>query len=169
MRGIRWALGATLLAGAWVLPVPVAEGTGTLVHLSGSAYSPATATVTVGESVTWVNDDPFDHTVTADGGAFDSSPSCPPSCMGPGASFTFTFATAGRFTYHCQIHGSAMSGTVIVQAAPSTTTPTSTGPPTTTINGGGVPAAPPPPSRPQALAPPATAPIAVAGRPAFTG
>jgi LPXTG-motif cell wall-anchored protein len=77
------------------------------------------------------------HTVTADGGAFNSSPSCPatPSnCLGANATFSHTFDTAGTFRYYCKIHGApggiGMSGTVTVLAAtpPSTTaTTTATG------------------------------------------
>ena len=42
------------------------------VAISGSAFSPATVTVTVGDTVTWTNTDQISHTATADGGAFDT-------------------------------------------------------------------------------------------------
>jgi plastocyanin len=46
------------------------------------------------------------HIVTADGGVFDHS-------MPSGAMFSFTFAKAGTFAYHCTIHPS-MHGTIMV-------------------------------------------------------
>ena len=77
---------------------------------SSPGYSPATVTVVVGvnNTVTWVNGDDAIHTVTADGGSFDSHD------LGPGKSFTYTFATVGTFDYHCSYH-SWMKGTVIVK------------------------------------------------------
>jgi plastocyanin len=80
------------------------------VNIAGSAFSPATVTVTVGDTVTWTNSDQISHTATADGGAFDTG------TLGNGASGTITFSTAGSFPYHCTIHPS-MAGTVTVEAA----------------------------------------------------
>ncbi len=71
-------------------------------------FTPATLTVTVGATVTWTNTGKVDHTVTANGGAFDSG------TLSPGASFSFTFKVAGAFAYHCAIHP-FMTGTVIVK------------------------------------------------------
>ncbi|GAC1371305.1 MAG: hypothetical protein NVSMB32_15520 [Actinomycetota bacterium] len=48
-----------------------------------------------------------EHTVTADGGAFDTG------MFAPGARFVHTFRTPGTFAYHCQIH-SNMTGNVVV-------------------------------------------------------
>jgi len=47
------------------------------------------------------------HTVTADGGLFNSGN------LSTGQSFSFTFVSRGTFTYHCRIHPS-MTGTVSV-------------------------------------------------------
>ena len=55
-----------------------------------------------------LNDDNTTHTSSADASQW-SSGSIP-----PGGRFNFTFATAGRFTYHCQIHPN-MVGTIVVQ------------------------------------------------------
>ena len=71
-------------------------------------FTPATLTVAMGTRVTWTNTGQVDHTVTANGGAFDSG------TLAPGASFSFTFKTAGTFAYHCAIHP-FMTGTVIVK------------------------------------------------------
>jgi plastocyanin len=78
------------------------------VAMQGSAFSPQTVTIPVGGTVTWTNKDSMNHTVTADGGAFQSGD------LGNGATFSFTFDTAGTYAYHCTIHPS-MTGTVVVQ------------------------------------------------------
>jgi plastocyanin len=108
-------------------------GSAATAHVSivDFGYSPATITVTVGTTVTWTNTGTVIHSVTADGGAFDSSPSCPTGpCINPGSAFSHVFATAGTFTYHCRVH-SNMHGTVIVQAAAAPTTTTQPGSPAT--------------------------------------
>lgn len=80
------------------------------VQIAGFAFSPATVTVAVGDSVTWTNADAANHTATADGGSFDTG------TIGNGASTSVTFSTAGTFGYRCRIHPS-MTATVIVRAA----------------------------------------------------
>jgi plastocyanin len=80
------------------------------VAISGFAYSPASVTVAVGDTVTWTNSDAQAHTATANDDAWDTGN------LGNGASGTVTFATAGTFAYHCDIHPE-MAGTVTVQAA----------------------------------------------------
>jgi plastocyanin len=77
------------------------------VTIKGFSFQPASLSVAVGSSVTWTNADSTAHTVTADDGSFDSS------TLAPGATFSRTFATAGTFTYHCQIHPS-MKATITV-------------------------------------------------------
>jgi plastocyanin len=80
-------------------------GSGTAVAIANFAFSPATLKVKAGQQVTWTNKDGVAHTVTADGGAFDHP-------MPSGATFSFTFATAGSFAYHCTIHP-FMRGTIV--------------------------------------------------------
>jgi plastocyanin len=109
------AIVATLAAGS-----PVRGATQT-VMINGLAYSPATLTIAVGDTVTWMNNDVQAHTATASGGAFDSG------TMNPGQSFSFTFTAAGSFAYTCNFHAE-MTGTITVQAAAA---PTSTAAPTT--------------------------------------
>jgi plastocyanin len=73
------------------------------VTIAGFAFSPSDLTVKVGDSVTWTNNDNTAHTATADDGSFDCG------TIGAGQSFTFTFATAGTFAYHCKIHPSMVA------------------------------------------------------------
>ncbi len=81
---------------------------GQAVTIQDFKFSPDAITVPVGATVTWTNADSTQHTVTADDGSFDSGP------LDSGATFSQTFATAGTFTYHCNIHPN-MTATVTVQ------------------------------------------------------
>jgi plastocyanin len=91
-------------------PTSSAAGTtasGTAVTIDNFAFSPATLKVKVGQKVSWTNKQQgVAHTVTADGGTFDHP-------MPSGATFSFAFAKAGSFAYHCTIHPS-MHGTIVV-------------------------------------------------------
>jgi plastocyanin len=71
------------------------------------AFSPSSLTIKVGTSVTFTNRDAATHTFTANGGAFNSGD------VGTNQSYAFTFATAGSYAYHCQIHP-YMTGTITV-------------------------------------------------------
>ena len=75
--------------------------------ISDFAFDPDPISITVGDAVTWTNEDGFAHTVTADDDSFDSGN------LDSGATFEQTFDEAGDFTYHCNIH-SQMTGTVSV-------------------------------------------------------
>ena len=81
---------------------------GSAVSLANYAFSPTSLTVAAGTTVTWTNNDTAAHTVTADDGSFDSGN------LAPGATFTFTFATAGSVAYHCNYHPN-MVATIVVQ------------------------------------------------------
>jgi plastocyanin len=85
-------------------PGTAASGDARIVQF---AFVPASLDVPVGSRVTWTNGDPTPHTVTADGGAFDSKQ------LDPGASFSVALDTPGSFKYHCEIHPT-MVGTVVV-------------------------------------------------------
>ncbi len=78
------------------------------VNIQGFAFKPASITVPVGATVTWTNQDATAHTVTQDGGGFDSG------ALAQNASFSQTFTTKGTFHYHCSFH-SFMVATVTVQ------------------------------------------------------
>jgi plastocyanin len=74
-------------------------------------FSPATAFVNVGGTVTWTNGSDAPHTVTSDSGSELAS-----ATLNAGKSFSQTFGTTGTFTYHCTIH-TYMIGKVVVLAA----------------------------------------------------
>jgi plastocyanin len=56
--------------------------------------------------VCWQNSSSVAHTVTDDGGAFDTN-------LPVGQIFLHTYATAGTYTYHCRIHA-GMTGSIKV-------------------------------------------------------
>ena len=58
-----------------------------------------------GESVTWVNRDPFPHTVTAAAGKFDSK------SIAANGKWSYRATKAGEFPYICTLHPN-MKGTI---------------------------------------------------------
>jgi len=72
-------------------------GPGT-VQIAEFAFSPEQIDVASGTELTWTNDDPTAHTVTAADGTFDSG------TMDPGAEFAFRFDEPGTYRYACSIH-----------------------------------------------------------------
>jgi plastocyanin len=80
----------------------------TEVKIDNFRFGPATTTVAVGTTVTWVNRDDIPHTVVSTDGVFKSK------VMDTDEKFSFTFSKAGTYTYFCSIHPK-MTGTVVVQ------------------------------------------------------
>jgi plastocyanin len=80
------------------------------VKIDNFSFGPATLTVAVGASVTWVNRDDIPHTVVSsdDPKAFKSK------VLDTDEKFTFTFSKAGNYPYFCSIHPK-MTGKVVVQ------------------------------------------------------
>jgi len=75
--------------------------------MDGTRYEPALITVKKGDSVTWVNKDPFPHTVTA-AGEFDSR------SIAADGKWTYRATKAGEFAYICTLHPN-MKGTLKVE------------------------------------------------------
>lgn len=84
---------------------PVAKNT---VEIANFAYSQATLTVKVGDTVTWTNQDSAGHSATADDNSFDTG------VLAQGKSGIITFSKPGTYTYHCSVHPT-MKGTIIVK------------------------------------------------------
>ncbi|MCA1690423.1 MAG: hypothetical protein LC720_08380 [Actinobacteria bacterium] len=82
-----------------------------VVNMRGLAFSPATVTVAVGQSVEWINRDAVRHNVTTLDAATIASPDLP-----PGGRFAYVPARAGRLRYYCTIHPSTMIAELIVKA-----------------------------------------------------
>jgi len=87
---------------------PGAQSGGDQVRIVDFAFAPEDTRVAVGSTITWTNDDGFDHSVVADDDLFESK------AFGQGGTFAFTFDRPGRFAYVCGIHNS-MRGVVVVE------------------------------------------------------
>jgi plastocyanin len=77
------------------------------VSIANFAFDPTELEVVAGTEVTWTNDDRAPHTVTADGGEFDSG------TLDPGDTFSVAVEGNGPVTYACMIHPE-MTGTIVV-------------------------------------------------------
>jgi len=91
--------------------------TSSSITVSNNFFDPSSTTVAVGTKVTWTwnacsGDGYGGQTCTSHNIVFDDGASAPSQQEG---SWSRTFNTAGTYKYHCTVHGSAMSGTVVVQ------------------------------------------------------
>ena len=77
------------------------------VTIDGTSYAPATLTVKRGITISFVNKDPFPHTVTSPG-HFDSK------AIAAGKTWKFKAKDSGRFDYICTFHPN-MKGTLVVE------------------------------------------------------
>ena len=75
-----------------------------------NVFSPATVTIQAGQSVTW-DWVTGTHSIVSD----DTPAAFTPSSPQAAGQYTVTFPTAGTYGYHCGVHGSMMTGTVLVQ------------------------------------------------------
>lgn len=80
--------------------VTTVTGSAGEVQMKNRAFSPADVSVAPGTVLTWKNNDPTAHTVTASGGAFDSGR------LESGQEFSHTFSEPGTYEYACSIHPS---------------------------------------------------------------
>ena len=110
-------LGLTACSGNNSSPVSTSPSTGATAAVSivagariltTTAFSPNPLNVSVGTTVTWMNNDTTTHDATANNGAFTTGN------IAPGASASVKMQTAGTFAYHCAIHP-GMVATVTVQ------------------------------------------------------
>jgi plastocyanin len=82
-----------------------------VVAIKPAGFSPATRTITTGDSIRWRNDDTVNHQVVADNGHFASP------VLRPKQSYTRTFNTAGTFRYRDALEP-AERGTIVVKGPP---------------------------------------------------
>lgn len=111
--GQEWKqrLAVALVVCAWGLlhagAIAAATPAGHTVVIESIRFKPKTLTVKRGETVTWINKDPFPHTVTAPG-VFDSHD------IPPNRSWKYTARKTGEFAYTCTLHPN-MTGTLKVE------------------------------------------------------
>jgi plastocyanin len=85
-----------------------ARGGAATVSMKNIKFLPQDLTAKAGQRITWTNDDPVAHTVTAQKGAdFDSG------TINSGGRFSFTPRKAGTIDYVCTIHP-GQTGTITV-------------------------------------------------------
>jgi plastocyanin len=92
----------------------------TNVTVTNNAFTPASSTVPAGSTITWTWDSCtggdiygsgqtcVDHSVVWDADGSTSG-------VKSQGSYQKAFPTAGTYTYHCSVHGAAMTGAVTVQ------------------------------------------------------
>ena len=78
------------------------------VNITNFNFAPAETTISVGDTVTFVNGDDTIHSVIADDGSFHSDG------LDTNDKFTMTFTKAGKIAYHCGLHP-FMKGDIVVQ------------------------------------------------------
>ena len=78
------------------------------VRIDNFSFVPATLTVPVGSTVTWVNHDDMPHSVVSSEKILKSP------VLDTDQEFSYTFAATGNYPYYCGIHP-VMTGKVIVQ------------------------------------------------------
>ncbi len=87
-------------------PSSGSAASGTTITEKGFAFDPADATVKVGDTVTFINEDAAPHNVKIDGTELGN--------QNQGESKTWTASKAGSFPYSCVIHPS-MTGAITVK------------------------------------------------------
>jgi plastocyanin len=112
----KWVLGFTVAAILMATTLAVAprisanpQQTATAeVKIDNFSFGPATLTVALGTTVTWVNHDDIPHTVVSTDSVFKSK------VLDTDEKFSFTFTKAGSYPYFCSIHPK-MTATVVVK------------------------------------------------------
>ena len=75
-----------------------------------ASSNPAVDTIAAGGTVTWTWTGAANHSVQSTG-----SPAFTSSTIKSTGTYSFTFASAGTYTYDCAVHGIVMNGTIVVK------------------------------------------------------
>jgi plastocyanin len=102
-------LGATAALAIGGPAVSAAQPAGPTVKIDNFVFGPEALTVSVGTTVTWINQDDIPHTVVATDKSFKSK------VLDSDERFAFTFTKPGEYAYFCSLHPH-MVGKVIVKA-----------------------------------------------------
>jgi plastocyanin len=111
MRKLILTLAAVMALG---IAGPAGAATKT-INIYGSTFSPKSATITQGDTVTWVNKDNSNHQILADKGEFVSP------ILRSNQKYSFTFNAAGTYTYKDELN-KKLTGTIKVNGLPPTLT-----------------------------------------------
>ncbi|MFK7773184.1 MAG: plastocyanin/azurin family copper-binding protein [Saprospiraceae bacterium] len=94
----------------------------TVETVGNTGFSPTDLTITVGQTVQWVNTG-GSHNVNGTTATYPNNPESFGNSIGAGWTFDHTFMTAGSYDYQCDPHvGLGMSGTITVMPLPPTYT-----------------------------------------------
>ena len=96
---------ALLTAGSLAADKPAVH----TIVMDGTAFLPDTLTVKRGDTVVWVNKDPFPHTVTAVDGAFDSK------SIDVGKRWKYVAKKPREYRYICTFHQPTMKAALKVE------------------------------------------------------
>jgi plastocyanin len=110
---VRFAPLVAVSALALALAAPASAGESG-VTIGDDFFKETTVQIQPGDSVKWSWTGSDTHTVTANAGQTEKFASKEQSS----GSFSHTFAKAGRFSYHCEIHPTQMRAVVEVGSAP---------------------------------------------------
>jgi plastocyanin len=113
---LLWSAGALVLplalASVLVLHPTRAKGEAAAsqlqVQVDNFTFGPATLTVPVNSTVTWVNKDDLPHVIASNDGVFKSK------ALDTDDKFSYTFSKSGTYAYFCSIHPK-MVGTIVVK------------------------------------------------------
>lgn len=82
------------------------------VTIAKLVYGPTEITLHVGDTITWVNNDPIAHTATAKA----SAPGGPWEMMlPPGKSASMQMMTAGTIDYYCRFHPNMKARLIVLE------------------------------------------------------
>src|SRR5215207_726899 len=96
---------------ATLVVAPEASAATKTVSIKRSYFSPATVSITAGDTIRWRNDDTRDHQVVSTTGTFASP------VLRPGRTYSFTFEVAGTYRYRDALVPTS-TGTIRVAGAP---------------------------------------------------
>jgi plastocyanin len=100
----------------FLLAAPAFGSTPVEIRMKSLSFAPKVLELKPGQSVRWVNTALTDHSATSE----DTPPAFDTGLVHPGnSSKAIVFEKAGRYAYHCSIHGKTMSGIINVEGSPS--------------------------------------------------
>jgi plastocyanin len=102
----------TTTAAATTTTTAPAGGSTVTIGAENFAFSPATVTISVGDTVQWVLND-GSHTTTS--GTAPTPDGLWNQVISAEAPVSVTFDEAGQFDFYCRFHPDAMQGTVVVE------------------------------------------------------
>lgn len=94
-------------AGAACAVAPAGAATDVTVAIKDFAYAPEPVAASVGDVITWTNEDSAPHSATLE------DDSCGTPTLARGSSGSLVFGAAGTYTYKCIVHPGQMKGFTI--------------------------------------------------------